>query len=217
MNLNLLQKINSNETHGKIEGFKTLSAGWHFGTGVVPQESVIQRASFINSVLLDEGFSETDAFPGIEGEIQVTGYRGDMYIEVTIQKDDSATFVLEDADRLQVYEEKLSIADVVTRIKFWGTKWVSSGSSIQNTTTPVRNVSKAWHSGLPAMGAGFPSFAMSVSKGPEIQYVRTSGSSTPKKVGQRRFFGTSPQIHFQNIARSPKSGVLQGMNATTTL
>lgn len=83
------------QTAEKIRSFRELPTGWHYGNGNAPSDETIQKALTLNSELALSGFSKTNAFPGIEGEIQVTAYHGPLYLEFTIEPDKGITFIYE--------------------------------------------------------------------------------------------------------------------------
>jgi len=75
------------ETVKRIEGFLNLPVGWYFGTGRPPDRSVVQQSLKHLNNLKDLGLNETWAFPGPNGEIEMTAYLGDFCIEVTVEPD----------------------------------------------------------------------------------------------------------------------------------
>ena len=81
-------------TKKKIDSFCKLPKGWHYGEGVPASKKRIEKAHKINDFFHSYGVN-TDAFPGIEGEIQVTAYLDEYYWEVTIERDNSIVYVFE--------------------------------------------------------------------------------------------------------------------------
>jgi len=61
-------------TPGKILGFTELPTGWHYGNGGPISVDVVQIALDLNAYLVSSGLINTDAFPGANGEIQLTAY-----------------------------------------------------------------------------------------------------------------------------------------------
>lgn len=68
----------------KILSFKSLKKGWHFGEGVEFNESIIQKAILLNTEAKKAGY-RTNAFPGINGEVQVTCSFYELSLEFTIE------------------------------------------------------------------------------------------------------------------------------------
>lgn len=94
------------ETQSKIDSFRKLPPGWHYGRGGPISDVVIAKAKEILCLLVQKGLTSNDAFPGADGEIQLTAYHADHYISVIIEPDLSASFI----------HEKLNI-DVIVPIE----------------------------------------------------------------------------------------------------
>lgn len=122
-----------NETKDKINHFKNVAIGWHFGEGVPADDGTINAALQLNDSLHSAGFPSTDAFLGIGGQIQVNGYRSELYWEFIIE-DGSISYILENDEQAMLEEENLSLLDAVSRIQFWGRKWVMSEYSTKITS-----------------------------------------------------------------------------------
>lgn len=69
-----------------LRALRNLPSGWHFGEGVVIDSKIIDAGLVLHGALLHAGYKTTDAFPGVGGEVQVTGYGAD-FIELTIRAD----------------------------------------------------------------------------------------------------------------------------------
>ncbi len=91
----------------KIQRFAHLEAGWSFGEGMAFTQSTLNKATQLAKTAHTLGFDETDAFPGLNGEIMVTVYQGNEYWEFTLQPTETITFVYERDDQVVVYEEGL--------------------------------------------------------------------------------------------------------------
>jgi hypothetical protein len=61
-------------TATKILSFRDLVPGWHYGSGGPIGAPVIAAATQLYWSLTQNGFNNTDAFPGANGEIQLTAY-----------------------------------------------------------------------------------------------------------------------------------------------
>jgi hypothetical protein len=94
----MTRSFKSNETTRKIRSFANLKDGWHFGEGSLISEEAIFDALFLHVQILMAGFTETDAFPGLSGEIQVTAYWNENYFEFTREPDGRWTFIHENSD-----------------------------------------------------------------------------------------------------------------------
>jgi hypothetical protein len=91
----------------KIPSFAHLAQGWSFGEGVVFRQSTLSKAIQLAKTAYTLGFYETDAFPGLNGEVMVTVYQGNEYWEFTLQPTETITFVYEKHDKTVTYEEGL--------------------------------------------------------------------------------------------------------------
>jgi hypothetical protein len=79
----------------KISSFAKLGAGWHYGGGVTPDIKTIGLAKRLLTVVQSYGVPTTDAFPGTAGEIMVTGYTSDDYLELICAADGTVAIVRE--------------------------------------------------------------------------------------------------------------------------
>lgn len=72
-------------TADKIRSFGNLPAGWHYGSGVPAPAIVVDLALKVEDMLRASGYPETDAFPGCDGEIAVTGYLDGCSVNVEVR------------------------------------------------------------------------------------------------------------------------------------
>jgi len=130
--------MKTNDTTQKIKGFLRLPKGWHFGKGVAPSEAIAEIAVALAAEAVAKGFRATDAFPGTDGEIQVTAYHGSKYLEFTIDVHGSITFVHEDNEQEIDFERMLSIRNALQKIPWMPreSEWHLSGLS--TVTTMIR-------------------------------------------------------------------------------
>jgi hypothetical protein len=132
------------ETLKKIDNFLYLEKGWHYGKGVSPSKETIAIAKKIAEQALSYIF-DTDAFPGIEGEIMVTVYHKEHYLEFTIESDGEITFVHEVNDEELVYKEGLKLQEAKIKLDDFCEKiWNISELSTESIMIPKRSDSKVW-------------------------------------------------------------------------
>jgi hypothetical protein len=202
-------------TDQKIIGFKKLQVGWHYGRGIPPTDDAVSKARALNIEALRAGFKKTNAFPGIDGEIQVTAYHQSIYLELTIELDGMITFVYERDDQEIAYE-KVTFDEVITKIrKFRGLTWALSGLSTSSTTTPIEGDSEVLPSDLPAMGAAFPSLTQSAYSEPVPAFVSTSEDFTGTSLEFHQFSGTFPLKYLEPAGWSSRQAPPE-MSAITT-
>jgi hypothetical protein len=118
----------------KIRSFASLPIGWHFGEGRAPNLSMIASAIAWNRVMLGLGLPKTEAFPGIVGEIMVTGYSGGHYLEVLLEP--SGVSITHEENGVEIWsrEQMTSNQAFVELRRIVGEICNTSGYSIQNTS-----------------------------------------------------------------------------------
>jgi len=99
--------LSANNTEQKILNFADMRDGWNYGEGEPIDAAAILEACLLHSKLLTCGFYETDAFPGLSGEVQVTAYWKDDYFEFTREKEGEWSFIHERLD--EIIEETYSL------------------------------------------------------------------------------------------------------------
>ncbi len=185
------------KTDGKIMSFERLPLGWHYGKGGPASPHMVRRARGILSLFGTIGFMETDAFPGISGEIMVTAYRGKHCVEVTTELDNSfvVTHEFDGEDRfhetgLSVLQAASALAGIIGTIVREECD-TSSWSTWNITTTTIRDDSKILRSSHPATALEHLSFGKNVASVRAEQYALTSTGITLESVGSLQFFGDS--------------------------
>lgn len=131
-------KVDKTTTQRKIESFRTLNAGWHYGAGGPVSVDVISRAQDVYLRLLMHSLTRTDAFAGAGGEVLVAAYRGNHYVGVTIEPDGSyaMTHEIEGREEDDVRDDGLTLGDLKKRLGGIAETWNMSGSSTRITSTP---------------------------------------------------------------------------------
>lgn len=80
-------------TESKIRSFAKLKSGWHYGEGKPPSSAAVEDAVELLRLVTEINPSlATDAFPGIDGEIQLTVYCGIHCLEFTRECSGAWTF-----------------------------------------------------------------------------------------------------------------------------
>jgi len=137
------KKNQINATEKKISSFKSLPVGWHYGSGIPPSDKVLLLAGRLNSCAGLMGFEDTDVFPGIDGEIMLTVYDGDIYLEFLIEVDGLINYIREQGDKEVDSKEKISLLQAINYIVNIGiSKWRLSVSSIRSTMIQGRKDSR---------------------------------------------------------------------------
>lgn len=171
-------------TREKIKGFRNLPRGWHFGEGVPAGPVVVRCALELLGYAAAQGFRRTNAFFGVEGEISLTTYHGDRYLELVVGEDGSADWTEEKGDEeigggegLTVEEAKRKIDDLRERV------WASLGLSTSHGGTTTRIGSTAALS-LAIVTASQPSTGTALARAAAASASTLSASthSTPEAL-----------------------------------
>src|ERR1039458_7833127 len=93
----------------KIQGFSYLQEGWHYGNGTPPTDLIIGQAISVNNLFIQVGLTTTNAFPGVDGEIMVTAYKDEYYIECIVEKNGNYSITAE--EKQVEFENKQNVAE----------------------------------------------------------------------------------------------------------
>jgi len=115
--------------------------GWHYGDGVPPSQAVVGLALDLQVHAAIIGLMETDAFLGTNGEVRVTIYVHQIYLEFTVEPDGTISFVREDRGIETNYRPAISIDEARSILSDTGRElWASYGFSTTGTTTTGADV-----------------------------------------------------------------------------
>lgn len=213
-------------TFNKLSEFSELQPGWHYGQGVSPSAVTIERARDILRVYLKSGIKETDAFCGQHGEVMVTAYHGQDYIECDFEPDGVAHFTHKfgkathfERAGMSAFSELANLVRKTVSEVLRGT-WPSLDSSIREISTNVEWSSKTTYSKTLQVGVRRYSTS-NVPLGNLNQSVRTftnsmemSGESRPR-TGYSIYRRYSPPV--ATPSRADRERRVVGINAITTL
>ena len=188
-------------TERKINKFLALDEGWHYGEGVPISKTIIQRAIQLNREAIRRAFYETDAFPGVNGEIMFTIYYGKHYLEFIIEPDKSVTASHELEDEEISYQEGLSFQEAKSKIEeFRKELWRESESSTEHIMIEKKEDLPASHSEIQGrMPPVYQSSAQSVYNLPEKLSATTSENIISKLQAILQFSGASQPIYYHLI------------------
>lgn len=129
------------ETGEKILSFGELEKGWHFGEGSSPSDSSIKKALELDGLAQELGFTNTDAFPGPNGELRYCVYEGANYYEFTFEIDGSVTAVIEnDENEIECASSLEKARSILKQFSIWNI----SDSFIGDIGTSKERISKVW-------------------------------------------------------------------------
>ena len=115
------------DTRAKIDSFQSLTKGWHYGTGKTIGLKLRQIAISFIEFAEQNGISRSDAFPGENGEIGLSFYRGKGTLAITLEPDN--TFhVITDINN-EIIDEFYEIDEPEAKLKLWEFSHQSRSSS----------------------------------------------------------------------------------------
>ncbi len=197
-----------NETLLKIAEFTEWPGGWHFGEGKKINRDIASIAEKIFYKIFSQGIVTTDAFPGIDGEIRVTGYFGEHYLELTVENNDSITYLYEIDDIEKEYKESLSVIDALkvieTIINKINPNKCSFDQSIKTIGINKKSDFKVWRSSHPVAMEEFQLFAINVLSNKVNAYANTLNDIMPLSQIPRLSSGNLMHPYSQSITRSTK-------------
>lgn len=187
-------------TAKKIRSFGALPIGWHYGQGRPLSVDVINKALAIDGYYRQLGFTTTDAFPGADGELMITAYRGPNCIE-TIISTDLHYSVTHERDNTEISAAQ-GVSEIISKrtIKQIGAEiWRSLGLlglSTESTTTKRGRGLQGSRSRTQKV-AGFLSFSESVWMPQRNPFANTSGTITlNESLANPQFTGSSRNQYF---------------------
>ncbi len=163
-----------------LEQFKQLSVGWNFGQGVPSTPSAARSCQLIMSFVKRLKFDDIDAFPGIDGEIQLCIYLGAETLELVFEPNGTVTITLEKDDAFQCIAENVSTNKAFQILKdFKYNRCRDYTSLISSTISPQeRDGFQVWPSDQRRVES--PLLIKSVPRIAAGIFVNTSGHTTPQ-------------------------------------
>jgi hypothetical protein len=126
------------ETFNLIDGFAKLPVGWNFGEGVPASFVSLQQSKDMLRFAFDSGIREFEAFPGIDGEIQLCCYKEENTLEITFEINGATTFSLEKNDKRLSYKKDISFNEAIKILKDFAHNKCHSYESSTSTIITVR-------------------------------------------------------------------------------
>lgn len=107
---------NSYKIHKKFLDIKNLKKGWFYGKGEPISKEFIDNAIKIDKLSFYNGLFKTDIFPGSDGEICVSIYYCNHYLEIILESDNTVTYSHEFEDKELEYKEEMSLNYALNKI-----------------------------------------------------------------------------------------------------
>lgn len=194
---------NLTDTLLKIHSFDELKSGWHFGEGNGPKKETVKLAEKICQMLHVELFCRVDAFPGIWGEIQVTAYPEDFFMEFNILENGAIELVVEDKNQHELMGfDGLNLEALKRKISFFKQQilWRSFVYFPQNILTKTYLDFPALPSGILLVQEEESRYLKrNVQESVPETHVNTLTSITGESATSPLFFGNSVKTNYQPI------------------
>ena len=169
-----LNRSEQDSTVQKILSFLRLPTGWCYGRGRAPSQSVADLAIKWATATRAIGFQTTNAFPGENGEISVTAYHQNHYVEAIIETTGLISLHYEKDDTPVWSHENLPLdraRQYITAVA--GEIWNTPGSYILGITTQFQASSIAPPSGYLPMITGHLLYRWNASPPTKHQFANT--------------------------------------------
>ncbi len=174
-----------------ILGLGKLRSGWHYGKG-----KSFSFALLVNSLVVAHGMTSiegeaTEAFPAVEGGIQIVRYSGSLSLVALCLPDTNVQWHVENYEDFSTDPAVLSLSQFVMFLETfrWPTK-NSSGSYTPNITAITKSASAVWPLKSPAMVVVHQSFAQNALWQYRDQNAYISRSSTAQESLEARLYSS---------------------------
>ena len=193
-------------TFDKIRSFGSLPSGWNYGSGGPARPWVVSRALDCLSQMILLGMSETDAFPGPDGQIMVTSYQGKHSFELTVEVDGTFTVAHQvDGHDVSFQPELTSIQANLELVRIVGElereKCATFGwSTLRSRLTLVQASLGSSHLAFQAEAAALQSLMNDAGLPTAAAFVHTQIGFTGVSAGNQRYSGSSMMVNSHHLA-----------------
>src|SRR6266566_9049048 len=144
-------------TEIKLKDFGNLPSGWHRGQGIKFSSKLIRDSIRLHQALTEAGYSDTDAFPGLNGEIQINVYNLPNSCEITVKPHGKWAIVFEsdEGEFMECSGDQFSRA-IPRIIGFIDNTWGTSTSLRANIGSQNWEDLPAWLSNHPFQMEEYP-------------------------------------------------------------
>jgi hypothetical protein len=205
------------KTLEKIKELTALPDGWNFGAGRAVDAVTASRAS--EAVVEASLYSlETDVFPGDNGEIQVSVYSRDRYLEFVFLPSGTVEYRREQGDTVLEEENLPDFHTACRKIREFGGPPCLNTSAVSTSNTSLilgKTDLQAPRSGT-AQAEGFPCSARTALLSKVEAYADISWRITFPCVPHPKFFGGFQRIFSMMEYRLNKVQGLPGTSAIST-
>ena len=192
---------NADTTASKLLGFADLKPGWHCGTGEGFDRRSIETALKFHRTLNLAGHTDTDAFPGLSGEIQISVYALPRSCELLIESTGRWSLVFEKDGQEMAEKSGSSFAHQQDSIIEAVNSWITPTFLLGGIGNRGLADSPAWPSSLPRLTEESRLSKWHVSWQPQVPFVRTSGNGIRMLLGSPQSTGSSLRVSYPNPFR----------------
>jgi hypothetical protein len=154
--------------------FRHLPRGWHYGRGVPSSQEAFGAALKLLATANFAGFSDTDAIPGFNGEIQLFIYHRRSVLEFTVQASGSIDYRREENNQLHTETDDFTVDEALDILRDFEVEiWRLSGSSTASTIFDDEGDLAALPSRTQTTVRGFRSSSWTASREPELHFADT--------------------------------------------
>lgn len=187
-----LEQVSEDLTVRKLLLFSQLEKGWNYGRGIPASSGTISIALQWVHFLTEVGFTSTNAFPGENGEISVTAYHKNIYLECIFDLNGETSFYYERGDENILSMENARLAEVRSEvIKIVGEIWNTLDLSIPSIMMSWPKNLTVQHLGYHRRMAERPSYSWLAFPERGEAYVSTYGNIIQALVENIQFIGHS--------------------------
>lgn len=178
-----------------------LKPGWYYGEGERPAFAEILSAFKIIELMKSHSIKTVETFPGIGGEILVSGYWQDKTFDITCFPGGEFDFEYEEDDVTIESAEGISLDEIKKKI---GARMCQPGKSsayfTHTITVRQSSATRVRRSASHQRTAAFPLSISTVFDKAQNPFVITSQSSTPSQLRViPQFSGASPMPYYPQI------------------
>lgn len=190
-----------NETIDLLLSFGNLPEGWNFGVGTSTAPLPFANSALLLSVAIGLGINEIEAFPGTDGEIQLSFYKDTATLEMIFEIDGTIGVTFEEGEKSIRLAKAISNSKAVKFLEEFEYNKCRSYVSLTSQSTTALNVGAllASLSAQPTTVAGFRSLTKTVVKDKAAASAYTSRGIMRVQRGHLSSFGKSRM----NKSRTP--------------
>ena len=200
-------------TTRKLSEFGSLQPGWHYGDGVPISQNLIAKARTVAQKAVSFGFPESNAFPGVDGGILITVYKGNCTFEIRLFPDGRARFVKEVDDEDVAFLENVTVERAIELLEEEAALLCLSGPFIPDTTMNLGNASEA-RLLKRLQTVEYPFLTQNALKQDRGLFASIFNSSTGESPVTLQSSGSFVPIFFPKDSRSQMNLVQEAIHAT---